>query len=157
MPFQRMLKAFKYAGNCRSTGLGGNLPPAAREGAGECVCRSFVQRGFFRHIHGQGEQILMATKNTDRYVTFKGIQGDANAKRVIELLLGHVDREGGNPFWDKFKQKVAQTGAEEKPFSCRTDELFLVHCYINNIRELFELHEDREALALLQQVEEESC
>ena len=76
---------------------------------------------------------------------------------MIGLLLRHLEKEGSNPFWDKFKQKLAKTGGEQQPFQSRTDELFLVHCYINNIRELFELHDDQTALGLLQQVEEESC
>jgi hypothetical protein len=37
------------------------------------------------------------------------------------------------------------------------DELFLIHSYINNIRELFESYDDLPALALLEKIEEESC
>ncbi|MGB9082936.1 MAG: N(2)-fixation sustaining protein CowN [Desulfuromonadaceae bacterium] len=37
------------------------------------------------------------------------------------------------------------------------DELFLIHSYINNIRELFEQYDDQPALALLEQIEIESC
>ena len=37
------------------------------------------------------------------------------------------------------------------------DDLFLVHCHINQIRELFEERADAEALALLSLLEEECC
>lgn len=94
---------------------------------------------------------------TDRYVTFKGIDGDGNACRVVALLRRYIDDPAfANPFWDKFREKLdmAATGAIN---GRHLDELFLVHSYINNIRELFEDHDDQEALALLHQVELESC
>jgi N(2)-fixation sustaining protein CowN len=100
----------------------------------------------------------MDLKTTDRYVTFKGIEGDDNAKRVVALLLQHIDDPAkGNAFWDKFKEKLASISKPDPNIARRLDELFLVHSYINNIRELFEEYEDHAALALLQQVEEESC
>lgn len=94
---------------------------------------------------------------TDRYVTFKGIDGDGNARRVVAMLRKYIDDPAfTNPFWDKFKEKLAMaaTGANNGRL---LDELFLVHSYINNIRELFEEHDDQEALTLLHQVELESC
>jgi len=94
---------------------------------------------------------------TDRYVTFKGIDGDGNARRVVAMLRRYIDDPAfANPFWDKFKEKLvmAATGAVN---GRHLDELFLVHSYINNIRELFEEHDDQDALALLHQVELESC
>lgn len=94
---------------------------------------------------------------TDRYVTFKGIDGDGNARRVVAMLRKYIDDPAfTNPFWDKFKEKLAlaATGANNGRL---LDELFLVHSYINNIRELFEEHDDQEALTLLHQVELESC
>lgn len=94
-------------------------------------------------------------KTTDRYKTFIGIDCDGNAKRVIQLLRRHIDDpQKGNPFWDKFKEGLPGADGERKG---RNDELFLVHAYINNIRELFEEYDDHEALILLQQLEEECC
>jgi len=98
-----------------------------------------------------------ATK-PDRYVTFRGINGDGNAHFLVVMLRRHIDDPAKtNLFWEKFKEKLDNTGAA-KANGCRVlDELFLVHSYINNIRELFEEHDDQEALALLHQVEAESC
>jgi N(2)-fixation sustaining protein CowN len=100
----------------------------------------------------------MKGKVTDRYVTFKGIDGDGNAKRLVELLRKHIDDPGkSNAFWERFKEKLALIGNPEPESSRRLDELFLVHSYLNNIRELFEEYQDEAALVLLDQVEEESC
>jgi hypothetical protein len=96
-------------------------------------------------------------KKTDRYVTFKGIDGEGNSRRLLELLAPYIDDPAtSNPFWEKFKAGLNQTTAVSSGGN-RRDELLLVHSYINNMRELFEAHDDREALDLLQQVELESC
>ncbi len=100
----------------------------------------------------------MTLKKTDRYVTFKGIDGDANARSLMAMLRHYIDDPATtNAFWERFKEKLAMTGSAEANHGRVLDELFLVHSYINNIRELFEEQNDQEALALLQQVEEESC
>jgi len=100
----------------------------------------------------------MAKKKTDRYVTFKGIDGEGNSRRLLELLAPYIDDPAtGNPFWDKFKAGLNRVNSAESGCGNRRDELLLVHSYINNIRELFEAHDDQEALDLLQQVELESC
>ncbi|HEY6874278.1 MAG TPA: N(2)-fixation sustaining protein CowN [Geobacteraceae bacterium] len=99
----------------------------------------------------------MSDRKTDRYVTFKGIDGDGNAQRLVAMLRRYIgDPAHANPFWDKFKEKLA-LAAPGANNGRRLDELFLVHSYINNIRELFEDQGDREALALLHQIELESC
>lgn len=100
----------------------------------------------------------MTEKSTDRYVTFKGIDGDGNARRLVAMLRRYIDDPSlTNPFWERFKEKLAQCVSGANDHGRQLDELFLVHSYINNIRELFEEQDDREALALLQQVEVESC
>ncbi|BDV41974.1 hypothetical protein GURASL_08970 [Geotalea uraniireducens] len=99
-----------------------------------------------------------AVKTTDRYVTFKGIDGDGNARQVVALLRRYIDDPAhSNLFWEKFKEKLALAATGADNGGRRLDELFLVHSYINNIRELFEEQEDEEALALLHQLELESC
>ena len=98
------------------------------------------------------------TTKTDRYVTFKGIDGDGNARRLVTMLRRYIDDpEKTNAFWEYFKGKLDLVGSAEANGGRVLDELFLVHSYINNIRELFEEEDDQEALALLQRVEEESC
>ena len=100
----------------------------------------------------------MTDTKTDRYVTFRGIDGDGNARRLVAMLLQHIDDPAkSNPFWEKFREKLARAKAADANGGRVLDELFLVHSYINNIRDLFEEYDDREALALLHQVEAESC
>ena len=100
----------------------------------------------------------MATKGTDRYVSFKGIDGDGNARRLIAMLRRHIDDPAKtNAFWEQFKGKLALAGSAEANGGRVLDELFLVHSCIINIRELLEEQDDLEALALLHRVEEESC
>lgn len=94
----------------------------------------------------------------DRYVTFKGIEGDANARKLMTMLRRHIDDPfRTNPFWEMFKEKLTIAGSADANNGRMLDELFLVHSYINNIRELFEEYRDVEALELLQKIEEESC
>lgn len=96
-----------------------------------------------------------AKGTTDRYVTFKGIDGEGNARRLVAMLRRHIDDPARtNPFWEKFKQKLAPADANGER---RQDELLLVHSYINNLYELFEQYGDQEALVLLRRIEEESC
>lgn len=100
----------------------------------------------------------MTDTNTDRDVTFRGIDGDGNARRLVAMLRRHIeDPAKSNLFWENFKGKLALAGSSGANGGRVLDELFLVHSYINNIRELFEEHDDQEALALLHRVEAESC
>jgi hypothetical protein len=91
-------------------------------------------------------------KAGDRYVSFDGIDCNGNARRVMALIESHLAETGQtSPFWEYFT-------AKRKPRSGPPpDDLFLVHCHINQIRELFEERADAEALALLSLLEEECC
>lgn len=100
----------------------------------------------------------MTDAKPDRYVTFKGIDGDGNARRLVAMLRHHIDDPAkSNLFWEKFRDKLATAGSADANGGRVLDELFLIHSYINNIRDLFEEYDDQEALALLQQLEAESC
>ncbi len=91
----------------------------------------------------------------DRYVTFMGIDGEGNSRRLLAMLIRHIDDPSKtNPFWEKFRQKLGTVDAGGGPGS---DALFLVHSYINNFYELFEQYDDQEALQLLRRIEMESC
>jgi hypothetical protein len=88
----------------------------------------------------------------DRYVTFVDIDCAGNARRIMECIERDVPRAGRTaPFWPYFM-------AKRQP-KCGTapDDLFLIHCHINLIRELFDECGDTAAQALLTQVEEECC
>lgn len=94
----------------------------------------------------------------DRYVSFAGIEGDKNSQELIALLRRHIDLpEKSNRFWEQFKEKLALVGQPEQNGGRSLDELFLIHSYLNNIRELFEECDDAAALALLERIELESC
>ena len=92
------------------------------------------------------------SKKTDRYLSFDGIDCNGNAHIVMALIECHLAESGQNgPFWEYF-------AAKRKPRSGPPpDDLFLVHCHINQIRELFEERADAQALALLSLLEEECC
>lgn len=94
----------------------------------------------------------------DRYVSFSGIKADRNSIQLVALLRRYIDDpEKTNPFWEKFKEKLARVGQPEHNGGRSLDELFLIHSYLNNIRELFEDEEDLPALELLEKIELESC
>ncbi len=101
---------------------------------------------------------MQQERKTDRYVTFIGIEGDENSRRLIALLRRHIDDpRKSNRFWELFKGKLDLIGKPDHNGGRCLDELFLIHSYINNIRELFEEYDDQPALALLEQIEIESC
>jgi hypothetical protein len=94
----------------------------------------------------------------DRYVSFVGIEGDKNSIELMEMLRRHIDDPGKtNRFWEMFKDKLGRCGQPEQNSGRCLDELFLIHAYINNIRELFEEYDDLPALELLERIETESC
>jgi hypothetical protein len=94
----------------------------------------------------------------DRYVSFVGIEGDKNSRELIAMLRRHIDDPGKtNRFWDMFKEKLVSVGLTDQNGGRCLDELFLIHSYINDIRELFEEYDDLPALTLLEQIETESC
>ena len=93
-----------------------------------------------------------AAANPDRYVSFKDIDCDGNARRLMEMIDAHLTNPAnGNAFMDYFQKKRAG-GSGPKP-----DDLFLIHSNINQIREFFESVRDEAGLILLFQIEEECC
>lgn len=100
----------------------------------------------------------MPLTKPDRYVSFIGIDGDGNAQKLIAMLRRHIDDpHKSNKFWEQFKEKLAEVGKPDANGGRDIDELFLVHSYINNLRELFEAYDDVPAIRLLEQIEAESC
>jgi hypothetical protein len=92
------------------------------------------------------------TRQTDRYKTFEGIDCEGNSRQVMSLIEQYARRaEKDRAFWDYFMAK-RQPRSGPKP-----DNLFLIHCNINQIRELFDTYGDEEAQALLVRLEEECC
>jgi len=100
----------------------------------------------------------MQQAKPDRYVSFVGIEGDKNARELMVMLRRHIDDpHKTNRYWELFKDKLERVGKPEQNGGRCLDELYLIHAYINNIRELFEEYDDVPALALLEQIETESC
>ncbi len=94
----------------------------------------------------------------DRYVSFVGIEGDKNSRELMKMLRRHIDDpQKTNRFWELFTKKLDRVGLTDGNGGRCLDELFLIHSYINNIRELFEEYDDQPALALLEKIETESC
>jgi hypothetical protein len=94
----------------------------------------------------------------DRYVSFAGIEGDKNSRKLMVMLRRHIDDPlKANRFWEMFKGKLDLVGKPDENSGRCLDELYLIHAYINNIREIFEEYDDQPALALLEKIEMESC
>ncbi|WP_119306110.1 N(2)-fixation sustaining protein CowN [Cohaesibacter haloalkalitolerans] len=93
--------------------------------------------------------------DTDRYVSFIGIECDRNAERIVEYIerLAHGPAKD-NAYWQAFLTKIEKSRSGD---TATGDALFLVHSHINLIRDLFEDYEDEEAAALLEKVEIECC
>lgn len=109
-------------------------------------------------IEKSGSNPRQPGNKPDRYVSFIGIEGDRNSRELVNLLRRHIDDpDKSNRFWEMFKTKLASVGQPDRNGGRCLDELFLIHSYINNIRELFEEYDDQPALALLERIETESC
>lgn len=101
---------------------------------------------------------MPAKQKPDRYVSFVGIEGDKNSRDLMVLLRRHIDDPAkSNRFWELFKAKLTRVGHTDQTGERCLDDLFLIHSYINNIRELFEEYDDQPALVLLEKIEIESC
>ncbi len=88
----------------------------------------------------------------DRYVSFLDIDFEGNIAAVLGQLRRYIDAPGkGNAFWDRFKQRLAQCDAE----AGTADKLLLLHAHVYYMVELFEEHDDAEALCALKKLEEE--
>lgn len=90
------------------------------------------------------------TQGPDRYISFKGIDCDGNARRMMEMLdrLQTDDVDELALIRLLKERRVATRGVQ-------CDNLLLLASFVNPIRELFEHHRDDAALALLEQLEAE--
>jgi hypothetical protein len=110
------------------------------------------------HSKNKEEALMQHLKRPDRYLSFVGIEGDKNSRELMVMLRRHIDDpHKTNRFWELFKDKLERVGKPDENSGRCLDELFLIHAYINNISELFEQYDDQPALALLEQIETESC
>jgi N(2)-fixation sustaining protein CowN len=92
------------------------------------------------------------TRNTDRYVSFLGLNCDGKAREIMRLIDRHLAiPERNTRFWDYFARKRAGGSGP------KSDDLFLIHSNLQEVRGLFETWDDTEALKLLDQLEEKCC
>jgi hypothetical protein len=104
------------------------------------------------------EELMHQQCKPDRYVSFAGIEGDKNSRELMKMLRRHIDDPAKtNRYWELFKDKLDRVGKPVEQGGRCMDELYLIHAYINNIRELFERYNDQQALTLLDRIEAESC
>ena len=87
----------------------------------------------------------------DRYLSFEGIDLEANMADVLGHLRRHFAAGRGNAFWDRFEERLAAADSGEGA----SDRLLLMHAHVYYMRELFEEYEDEEALAALARLEEQ--
>lgn len=91
--------------------------------------------------------------SADRYVSFAGIDFEGNMNTVLGHLRRYIDDpEKTNPFWERFKSRLAAASKESGTFY---DQLLLLHSHVYYMVELFEDHDDEEALKALKKLEEE--
>jgi hypothetical protein len=84
----------------------------------------------------------------DRYLSFKGIDFDGQARRMMERIALHTE-ESDDPFWAYFyKRRNATTGM-------RCDDQLLLSSFVNQVRELLEAKDDVQGLEWLDQLENE--
>jgi hypothetical protein len=85
---------------------------------------------------------------TDRYRSFKGIDFDGQAERMIARIESHT-QGNDDPFWVYFfKRRNATAGM-------RCDDQLLLSSFVNQVRELLEARHDEQGLAWLDQLEAE--
>ncbi len=88
-----------------------------------------------------------------RYTSFATIDFEANMAVVLGHLRRYIDDPArSNAFWERFKQRLAKAEGDRVPVA---DKLLLMHAHVYYMVELFEEHEDEEALAALKKLEEE--
>jgi hypothetical protein len=96
---------------------------------------------------------MNAAAQPDRYVSFLDIDFEGNMARVLTHLRRYIDNpETGNAFWDRFKSRLAAIEAGENSI---TDKLLLLHSHVYYMVDLFEDHDDEQALKDLKTLEEE--
>lgn len=94
----------------------------------------------------------MSELDRDRYITFLGLDCDANAVALVERIRHHIGEPATDARWrDYFAGKL------EEKVRLGVDDLFFIGSQLNNVYALLEACGDEEGDALLYQVEQECC
>jgi hypothetical protein len=83
----------------------------------------------------------------DRYVSFANSDWEGRSSRVMARLQVHIDA-ADSPFWPYFVRQ------RRLAHSQGLDDLRVLHNFVATLRELLENLGDREALQLLEELEE---
>jgi hypothetical protein len=88
----------------------------------------------------------------DRYVSFIGLDCDAKAAALVGGLCAAMTAPGrADPFWDYFAAKV---DGRRGP---RHDALYLIHCHLNDLRDLADRWGLAHMIELIDHLEVECC
>jgi hypothetical protein len=92
------------------------------------------------------------TPNRDRYLTFEGLDCDANATKLVATIREHLSSPGeAMPWATYFEGKLLEKQR------LGVDDLFFVGSQLNNLYAFFDQLGDHGAQELLYQVEQECC
>lgn len=101
---------------------------------------------------------MTSSEKPDRYKSFKGIDFEGNTQLVIDMLRRHIDNpQSGNLFYEKLSEYLDRVENGVPINGKHMDKLFFIHCYMNNLRDIFENEGDEEGLQILEKVERECC
>ncbi len=89
--------------------------------------------------------------NTDRYVSFCGIECDSWADELYNKLQTILNSDANEQWQRYFSMKL------EEQARMKHDNLFFVGAQMNNLYSLFEELGDQDALQLLWKLEQECC
>ncbi|MEM1241841.1 MAG: N(2)-fixation sustaining protein CowN [Cyanobacteria bacterium P01_H01_bin.26] len=92
----------------------------------------------------------MSQQNVNRYISFEGTDCEDKSCQIVSYIKQYAENSS-SPWSEYFRDKL------ESSLALGQDELFVVCSQMNNVRSLFEEHENTEALDLLEQVEEDCC
>jgi N(2)-fixation sustaining protein CowN len=92
------------------------------------------------------------TPFSDRYISFLGLDCDHRARRFVAGLRDLMrDSDPVDPFWTYLAAKLdGQAGPAH-------DELYHIHCHLNDIRDLLDRLGSPELIAELDVIETECC
>lgn len=92
------------------------------------------------------------THKPDRYISFCGIDCDANADVLMKFLTESISDYKGSEEWiSYFQKKIAEQ------VKMGRDNLHFIHNQINALYEYFEICDHKAALELLYKIEQECC
>jgi hypothetical protein len=89
---------------------------------------------------------------TNRYISFLGLDCDTRAQRFVDDLRDRMSTSGRtDPFWTYLAAKLAGTAGPAH------DALYHIHSHLNDIRDLLDRLDAPDLTAQLEVIETECC